>query len=486
MESARSEFKGRKRLVNAIQDDRASLAFFVGAAILIALGVTEGLIMVIQFVFPTFGSGIAWLVLGRIRQSHTNTVMFGFLSMGQMAFWYYVIPRLTGRKIWSETLGILAAIFWGVAVTIGVVLELFGYSQGREYAEMVWVVDVAVIVVCVMNLVNMLMTISKRVEKNLYVTIWYIIGALIWFPLLYFIGNVMWDVPSGALTGINDSIFNWFYGHNVLGLWFTPGILAVIYYIVPRETKTPLNSHALSLIAFWGLVLFYTGVGAHHLEWAPIPYWLKSVAIAESVGMSITIIAFMANIGLTMRGNWHKIGSSLPLKFAVVSWLSYVLVSFQGTQQSLRSINLLTHFTQYVAAHAHLSLLLFGASGIQAAAYYCIPRMLNIRIFSQKLANIGFALYLLGFTFFFGGFLLVGLTQGTSWVHMGLPVWTVLPGIRPYMALRAAGGAVLFIGFILFVINILASVIVRRPAVVPTPSEIQANTGLVPSVTQAD
>ncbi|MRR30623.1 hypothetical protein EG834_09950, partial [bacterium] len=160
--------------------------------------------------------------------------------------------------------------------------------------------------------------------------------------------------------------------------------------------------------------------------------------------------------------------------------------SFQGTQEALRSINLLTHFTQYVTAHAHLSLLLFGASAVMGAAYYCIPRVLNVSIFSRKLANLGFVLYLIGFFFFFLGFTFVGLTQGTSWVHVGLPVWTVLAGIRPYLALRAAGGSVLWLGFIVFVVNILATVIVRRPAVVPTPSEVQAKTGLVASEAPAD
>ncbi len=469
------------------RDDTASLVFFLGAVIMIVLGVTEGLIMVIQFVFPDFLAGIPFLVFGRIRQSHTNTVMFAFLSMGQLGFWYFVVPRLTGRKLWSEHLGVIAAVLWWGAVFVGTTGEMFGWSQGREYAEMVYGVDVAIIVVCILNIVNLFMTISKRVEQKLYAVLWYITGGLMWFPMLYFIGNVMWNPPSGALTGINDSIFNWFYGHNVLGLWFTPGLLPVIYYLVPRETQTPLYSHFLSLIAFWGLVLFYTGVGGHHLEWAPIPYWVKTIAVAESLGMSITIVAFMMNIWLTMRGNWNKIMTSIPLRFAIVSFFAYVAVSYQGTHEALRSINLLTHFTQYVTSHAHLSLLFFGASAVMGAAYYCIPRILHASIFSRTLANLGFILYVLGFTFFFAGFLLVGLTQGAAWVHIGLPVWTTLPGIRPYLALRAAGGAVLWVGFILFVVNVLATVIVRRPEVVPPVARApQPQTGLETSGTPAD
>ena len=472
------------------RDDAASISWFLWATVLIVLGVTEGLIMVFQFVFPDFLNGIPWLVFGRIRQSHTNTVMFAFLSMGQIGFWYFVIPRLVGRKLWSETLGVIAAFAWGITVTVGVILELFAYSQGREYAEMVYGCDVGIIAVCILNIINLFMTISKRVEQKLYAAVWYITGALMWFPLLYFIGNVMWNPPSGALTGINDSIFNWFYGHNVLGLWFTPGLLAVSYYLIPRETQTPLYSHFLSLIAFWGLIIFYTGVGGHHLEWVPIAPFVKTIAVAESLGMSITIVAFMMNMWLTMRGNWNKVMTSIPLRFAVVSSAAYVLVSFQGTHEALMSVNLLTHYTQYVTSHAHLSLLFFGASGVMAAAYYCIPRILHVNVWSRTLANVGFIVYVIGFAFFFAGFLLVGTTQGTDWVHVGLPVWTTLPGIRPYLALRAAGGSVLWVGFIMFVVNILATVIVRRPEeVAPTigaPVPPQSRPGMNPEGAAAD
>jgi cbb3-type cytochrome c oxidase subunit I len=472
------------------RDDAASMTWFLGAIVLIVLGVTEGLIMVFQFVFPDLFNGVPWLVFGRIRQSHTNTVMFAFLSMGQIGFWYFVTPRLVGRKLWSETLGVISALLWGVAVLVGVLLELFGYSQGREYAEMVYGVDVAVIVVCILNIINLMTTISKRVEQKLYASVWYITGALMWFPLLYFIGNVMWNPPSGAITGINDALFNWFYGHNVLGLWFTPGFIAVIYYLVPRETQTPLYSHFLSLIGFWGLIIFYTGVGGHHLEWVPIAPFVKTIAVAESLGMSIVIVAFMMNIWLTMRGNWNKIMTSIPLRFAVVSAAAYVLVSFQGTDQALFSVNLLTHYSQYVTSHAHLSLLFFGASGVMAAAYYAIPRMLHVKIWSRTLANVGFIVYVIGFVFFFAGFMLVGFVQGTSWIHVGLPVWTVLPGIRPFLALRAAGGSVLWVGFMMIVFNLLATVIARqpeevRPTVPGDTNRPQPQTGINPDVAPA-
>jgi cbb3-type cytochrome c oxidase subunit I len=401
-----------------------------------------------------------------------NTVLFAWLSGGMMGIWLYIVPQLTGRKLWSEPLGNLTALLWNAAIVFGVIQLLRAETQSREYAELIWPVDIAVMLVLALNLINLYVTIAHRVERKLYVSLWYVTGTVIWFPLLYFIGNVMWNPPTGALTGIDDTIFNWFYGHNVLGLWFTTGLLPVMYYIVPRETRTPLYSHFLSLIAFWGIAFFYTGVGGHHLLWAPIPYWLKTIAVADSIGMILPVVAFMMNLFLTMRGNWNRFITSIPLRYVVTGWAAYVLVSFQGSHQAIRNINLLTHFTQYVPGHAHLSLLFFAASTVVGAIYYILPRIWKCQLYSRRLANVQYALYVVGFTFFFGGFLLTGLTQGTNWVHQGLPVWSVLPGLRPYMSLRATGGMLIVISFILFAYNVFATALQRRPVERPASAPI--------------
>ena len=453
------------------RENSAAVNFMKSCAVWLVLGALMGLTLALEFVFPDLGRGVPWLNFGRLRQAHVNTVMFAWLSGAMMGTWLYIVPQLTGRKLWSERLGNVCAILWNLAVFVGIAGLLMAQTQSREYAEMIWVVDIGVVVVLLLNMVNILMTIRHRTEPKLYVSLWYIIGTVIWFPMVYFIGNVMWNPPTGALTGINDAIFNWFYGHNVLGLWFTTGLLAVIYYIVPLETRTPLYSHALSLIAFWGTAFFYTGVGAHHLLWAPIPYWLKTVAVADSIGMVLPVAAFMINIYLTMRGHWSRVASSIPLRFIITGWAAYVLVSFQGSHQALRSINLLTHFTQYVPTHAHLSLVFFAASTLMGAVYFITPRICRCSIYSRKLANTGYWLYFVGFAIFFSGFILTGLVQGTNWVHQGLPIWSVLPGLRPYQALKASGGALIVLGFIVFAANLLATTIVRRPAVEPERAE---------------
>jgi cbb3-type cytochrome c oxidase subunit I len=449
------------------RDNSASTTFLVSAAVWLVIGTVFGLLLTIEFVFPDFARGVAQIVFPRLRQAHVNTVLFAWLSGAMMGIWLYIVPRLTGRKIYSELLGNLSAIAWNVSVAIGIVAIMYGHTQSREYAEMIWVVDVAVMAVLLMNLFNILMTIRHRVEPKLYVSLWFIVATVVLFPLVYFIGNVMWQPPTGALMGINDATVNWFYGHNVLGLWFTTGLLAVLYYIVPKETGTPLYSSSLSLVAFWGTLFFYTGVGAHHLLWAPVPPWLKTIAVAESIGMVIPVAATMFNIMLTMRGNWAHTRSSVPLLYVLTGWAAYILVSFQGSNEALRGVNEVTHFTQYVPGHAMLGLMFFSASICIAGAYYVLPRALGRSLYSRRLARAQYALYVIGFAAFFLSFVVNGAIQGVAWVHGGIPVWTVLPALRPWGAVRIMGGILVVTSFVMFAYNIIATAVIKRPFELP-------------------
>jgi cbb3-type cytochrome c oxidase subunit I len=460
------------------RDNSAAMTFLVSAAVWLVIGTIFGLLLTIEFVFPDFAKGIAQVVFPRLRQAHVNTVLFAWLSGAMMGIWLYIVPRLTGRKIYSETLGVLCAVAWNLSVAVGIIAIMYGHTQSREYAEMLWGVDVAVMAVLLANEFNILMTIRRRVEPNLYVSLWFIIATVVLFPLVYFIGNVMWQPATGALMGINDATINWFYGHNVLGLWFTTGLLAVIYYIVPKETGTPLYSASLSLIAFWGTLFFYTGVGAHHLLWAPIPPWLKTIAVAESIGMVIPVLATLFNIMLTMRGNWSHTRSSVPLLYVLTGWAAYILVSFQGTNEALRGVNELTHFTQYVPGHAMLGLLFFSASCCIAGAYYVLPRALGCSLYSRRLARAQYALYVIGFAAFFLSFVVNGAIQGVTWVHGGMPVWTVLPALRPWGAVRIMGGALVVTSFVMFAYNVIATVVVRRPFELP---DVKVRTATVPA-----
>jgi cbb3-type cytochrome c oxidase subunit I len=460
-------------------DDSTARNFFLSAGLWLVFGTTLGVLLAIEFVFP---DAISWppLVFSRLRQEHVNAVMFGFLSTGMFGIWYFLTPRLTGRRIWSELLGNILFVGWNAAVLVGVIGIALAHSQSREYAEMVWGVDVAVLVMLVLHAVNIFVTVAKRLEKKLYVALWFILGSAIWMPALYAIGNVVWQPPEGALIGINDAVWGWFYGHNVLGLWFTTGFLGIFYYVLPKEVNTPLWSIKLGLLSFWGTVLFYTGVGGHHILWAPVPDWLKTTAVAESIGMLLPVTAFLINFYMTMRGNWNRLWTSIPLRFTALGAIAYVVVSFQGTHMALPGFNSLEHFTQYVPAHSHLGLLFFSGSFVLGAMFYAIPRLFDCQLYSRFLASWQWVFYAVGFTFFFLGFVIAGLVQGSDWVRIGMPVWSVLPAIRPWMALRIFGGVLMYVSFWLFLINMLGTYLVQQPRGRPeTPVQPAQATGTV-------
>jgi cbb3-type cytochrome c oxidase subunit I len=451
---------------------RVAKAFMLSAIVWLVIAITLGFIQAIEFIAPDFAAGIPWLVFPRIRQVHVNGLALGWLSMAMIGGWYYIVPRLTKSKLHSERLGLVTMWLWNIALMIGLIGLLAGFTQAREYAELAWPVDIGVLLVLLLTGYNLLMTIAKREEKDLYVSLWYVIGSLIWFPIVFAIGNVVWGLPEswtltgilnnpGALAGLNDAIWGWFYGHNILGLWFTTGAIPLLYYIVPRETKRPLYAYKLALIAFWFLAFFYTAVGTHHILQAPVPEWLKTVSVVTSMGLLIPVGAFIINMFMTVRGQWRKAYYSIPLRFALTGTLFYLLVSFQGATQALRGFNQYIHFTNYSVAHAHLALLGFVAYTMWAAVYYILPRIAGHALFSERLAWTHWWLTTVGFLGFFLVLTAAGLAQAAGFAQ-GIPVIQILPGIRPLLIGRAAAGTVIIAAQYLFAFNMARTLAGKR------------------------
>jgi len=428
--------------------------WFVFAFLWFPVFTTFGLIMAIKFFIPTFLADSAWLTFGRIRPAHVNGLLFGFLSSGLIGTMYYVVPRVANAPLYKPNIGKFAAGLWNVAVLAGVIMILAGDTQAREYAEMPWVVDVAVMVTLILMGYTIIGTIVRRREHNLYSSLWFYAGIVFWFPIVYFIGNVMWNPPSGALSGLTDSIINWFYGHNVLGLWFTPFGLALWYYFIPRLTKRALYSAVLSVISFFALAFFYTGVGGHHLLQAPIPEWLKTIAVLSSLLMMFSVLTFGTNIGMTMRGVWHMMFSNVPLRFILFGFLCYIAVSIQGTFQAFRDMNLYLHYSQWPVMHSHLSLYAAFGVTIMGVMFWTVPRVTGKKLFSKKLMDVTWWVTLLGFTIFMAGMMLAGLEANAAWfTHM--TVAQALPFLTPYFIVRAIGGGIVVVSAFLFAINII-------------------------------
>lgn len=347
----------RNKTIDHREGDRAVKAWFLLSVLWFAFFTTFGLLLAIKFFFPTFLGNASWLTFGVVRPAHVSGVLFGFVSSGLLGAMFYIVPRLCAVKLYRPRLGFFTAILWNVGILTGIVWILFGGSQGREYAELPWAIDVVVMFCLFLMAIVILGTILKRTERKLYGSLWYYAGTMIWFPIVYFIGNVMWHPATGALNGMQDAIFNWYYGHNVLGLWFTTLGIPAIYYAIPRIIKRPLYSHLLSLIGFFSIAFFYTGVGGHHLLQAPLPEWLKTMAVAMTMLMLVPVLAFTVNIVLTMRGSWNKVLNSPVLMFILFGTGSYALASVQGSMQGVRFTNQYLHFSQWPVGHSHLALL---------------------------------------------------------------------------------------------------------------------------------
>jgi cbb3-type cytochrome c oxidase subunit I len=446
------------------RENSASVNFILATAIWAVLGTTMGLILALEFPLPDLFEGVPYLTFSRLRQAHVNAVIFGFVSNGMIGLFFYLIPQLSGRRLWSEFLGNVDLLIWNGSVAVGVGGILLGFSQGREYSEFIYGVDVGVVVALIILAIDIWVTIAHRVERHLFVSEWYIGATVILFPIVYFVGNVMWNPPTGAYRGINDVVFNWFYGHNVLGMWLTLGVIPFIYYIISKVTDTPVYSHVVGLIGFWTIILFYNGLGGHHLEWAPIAPFVKNLAIAFSIGMIIPVNAVLVNWLFTLRNNWSKVFGSIPLIYIVVSGIAYILVSFQGIHQALRVFNLLSHFTQYVPGHAHLGILFFSAVGVMGTIYYVLPRICHCELWSRRWAWVQWSLLIVGFFFFFFSFVLTGMVQGSVWFEMGIQMVPALPGFRPFLALRPAAGALLYANFLLFFVQVFLTWLHHFPA----------------------
>ena len=431
---------------------------------------TFGMIMAIKFFVPTFLVDSAFDTFGRIRPAHVNGLLFGFLSSGLIGAMYYVAPRLSHVSLYKPILGKISAVLWNVGVLAGVLLIMSGDTQAREYAEFPWIIDVMIMTTLIIIGITIIGTIIKRKERKLYVSLWFFAAIFLWFPTVYFIGNVMWRPPSGALFGLTDAIVNWFYGHNVLGLWFTPFGLALWYYFIPKLSKRALYSVTLSLISFFALAFFYTGVGGHHLLQSSIPEWLKTIAVATSGLMMISVLTFATNIGMTIRGAWHVVWSNVPLRFIVFGFINYILVSIQGTFQALRDMNLYLHYSQWPVMHSHLALYGSFAITIVGIMYWLVPKLSGRKLWNKKLMDVSWWLTLLGFIIFMGGMMLAGLVANASWyVHQ--TVVQALPTLTPYLIVRAIGGGIVVVSAFLFAIDIIMTILSK-----PLPSLEKAET----------
>ena len=421
------------------------------------IGTLYGLVGAIELVAPDLLGNIGWLVFGRIRTVHTNLVVFGFLTPALLSVGHFVVPRLLRTQLFSEKLGIFIVCLWNVIVAAIFITLSIGLSQGREYAEAIWEIDILVAIAFALIFINMIMTIRNRQEPMLYVSVWYITAGIILTLIVYAIGNVIWVPGAGALTGIPDAVILWFYGHNVLGLLLTPLAVGIAYYVIPSATRTPLYSHTLSLAGFWSLLVLYSHIGTHHLIQVPAPTWLKVVSIVGSIGMVIPVMIVLINFWYTVKGKMRTIHENIGAKFVFTGTVFYLFTCIQGPIQALPQVQRLTHFSNWVVAHAHMGILGFSGMVAIGGIYFILPKMTGRSIYSKTLAEFQYWMILIGLVGFMVVLTTVGLVQGNSWLN-GETIYRILPQIHNYNIVRAGLGVLIVTGAIIGLYNMVRSI----------------------------
>lgn len=431
--------------------------FCLTSAFWFVVATSMGLLIATELMAPDLTENFGWLSFGRARPIHVNLVLFGFATPGLLSAAFYYLPRLLRTELYSEKLGVITVLSWNLALVAAVLSLAMGYSQGREYAELVWPIDMLVVLAFTLVCVNLLMTVARRKEPILYVSIWYACAAAILTTVTFGLGNVIWRPGSGSLVGIPDAILLWFYGHNIFGLLLTPLSIGVTYYVIPKACRAPLYSHTLSLVGFWALLVVYTHIGTHHLLQVPVPTWLKVISIVDSQAMVIPVMAFLINIWYTAKGKLGEIHADIGAKFVFTGTIMYFFVSIQGSMMALPDVQRVTHFNNWVVAHAHIGVLGFSGMIALGGLYYILPRITGKPLYSRFLADFQYWLVLIGVVGFTVVLTIVGLIQGNAWLS-GEIVYRVLPAMHIYFVLRASLGLIIFSSAILGLYNILRSI----------------------------
>lgn len=456
-------------LIFSKQPHSTSRRFLITGAVWAVIGALYGVTAALELVAPDLYSNVEVLTFGRLRPAHVNIVAFGFVYSMLLGGISYIVPRLCRLEgLWSEKLGSLTVWLWNAVMISAAITLGAGMTQARELAELVYFIDVMVVVALTLFTINIYMTIARRKQKLLYVSLWYVAGGLAWTLSVYFLGNIMFRIPEGALTGIIDSIWLWFYGHNVVGLIITPLAVALAYWVLPRAMRAPVWSHTMSLIGFWVLLVMYTHTGTHHLLQAPVPRWLKVISVVDSVAMVIPVLVVLLNVWLPLRGRLSKIHEDVGAKFVFVGTIWYMITCIQGPLHSLPSVQRLTHFTHWVVGHAHIAILGFSGFIALGACYYILPLISGKQLYSRRLADLQYWLLLISLVGMFTVLSIAGLIQGSNWLS-GEAFYRVIPQLTIYMILRAVTGIGILAALCIGAYNIFRTLYGKNKG--PTPIE---------------
>lgn len=435
------------------------LLFFLAGMVWLLIGTVFALLASYKLHAPEFLAGEAWLTFGRIRTAHLNAVIFGFSAEVAVGVMLWLMCRLCRVPLMAQGVINAAAVFWNVGLTLGIVGILKGDTTGVEYLEMPKYATPILFVAFALIAVWTIVIFRFRREKHLYVSQWYLLAAVLWFPWLYSTAQLLLVLEPAR--GTVQAAVNWWFGHNVLGLWFTPIGLAAIYYFLPKVIGRPIHSYYLSVLGFWTLALFYNWNGFHHLVGGPFPAWMITISIVASVMMIIPVVSTAINHHFTMVGHFGKLKYSPTLRFIVFGAVSYTISSLQGVASSVRWFSEVAHFTHHTVAHAHWGMYAFFTMTMFGSMYYILPRITQREWPSERLISIHFWCTALGIILYVAPLSWGGWLQGKAMLDATVPFLEVVKITLPWLKLRTLTGLLLAVGHVAFFVN-LVWILARR------------------------
>ncbi len=439
--------------------------FTIMALVWGVLGMTTGLYIGSELAWPFLNFDIPQITFGRLRPVHTTLVIFGFGGSALFATSYYVVQRTCQARLFSD--GLANFTFWGWQVSVGLaaISYTMGYTQAREYAEMVWPIDLLIAVTWVAYLVIYVMTLRKRSQPHIYVANWFFIAFILATALLHIFNNFAVPVSLFSLSsysyhaGVQDAMTQWWYGHNAVGFFLTAAFLGMMYYFVPKQAGRPVYSYRLSIIHFWALIFLYMWVGAHHLHWTALPDWTSTLAATFSILLLMPSWGGMINGIMTLSGAWDKLRTDPIIRFMVVSLSFYGMSTFEGPLMALKSVNALSHYTDWTIGHVHSGALGWVAMISFGSMYHLVPRLWNTKMYSEKLIYLHFWLATIGIVLYISAMWVSGIGQGLmlrAYDDFGNLAYTFIETVsfmHQPLVIRALGGLFFVSGMIIMAFN---------------------------------
>ena len=441
-----------------------------------------GVIIAFLLVFPDMFEGISYLSFGRLRPLHTNAVIFAFGGSALFATSYYIVQRTCHTPLFAPKLAAFTFWGWQLVIVLAAITLPLGMTSSKEYAELEWPIDILITVVWVSYAIVFFGTITMRKVKHIYVANWFFGAYIITVAMLHIVNSlqvpITWTKSYSIYSGVQDAMIQWWYGHNAVGFFLTAAFLGMMYYFIPKQVGRPIYSYRLSVVHFWALIFTYIWAGPHHLMYTALPDWTQSLGMVLSLILLAPSWGGMINGIMTLSGAWEKLRDDPILKFLVVSVSFYGMSTFEGPMMAIKTVNALSHYTDWTIGHVHSGALGWVAMVSMGSLYYLIPRLYNTQMYSMKLVEWHFWTATIGVVLYITSMWISGIMQGLMWRAVnsdGTLTYSFVESVQamhPFYFIRGVGGAVFLLGMLLMAFNIFKTIAqgqaVDAPVLAPT------------------